>query len=310
LLRYKDYRILFELFFLGINIFLFRSISFVFLKGLEVFHSSHVAMAASINILLLFFYFPYQTDIKFKITKIFLRFNTVLFIMSFAIPFLGMGRGGIIAVSIPVILQSIFNFRKRLFKVLLFLAIAIISLFIINDYVSEIIPEALIYKHQGANNLKELFNNTQDVETTISTRLNRWDILTKEFTDNYVFGGTGFRDPILDEINEGFNAWGAHNYFYAIAAGGGLFLLIPTLLFYVYIIRRTIKSFRRGMTPMKLLGIGLIVNGININMTNCYYAGFYSAFVIWVSTGIGIYLLTIKEVKTENVNPQLENINK
>ena len=153
ILRYKDTKMLFEFFFIGINIFLFRAIYFAFVKGFAIFHDANIAMAASINILLYFFYLPYQTSFKYKITKILFRFKTIFIVISFAMPFLGMGRGGIIAVTIPVILQSTLNFQKRFFKIIFIITLLITSLLIINDYILEIIPESLIYKHQGAVNL-------------------------------------------------------------------------------------------------------------------------------------------------------------
>lgn len=223
---------------------------------------------------------------------------TSLLFMVFAIliTLLGFGRGSILSIIITVFVIILYIYNKKEFNssILFYALFGGIIVFYSFDYLSGF----FLYKHLGAESLTDLWSITQDTKS-LMPRLLRWEILISYFEKDPIMAG-GFSRPILSRVNEGFRAWGAHNYFLSILGGGGLFLLIPTVLFYGKVLKKvfSIFVFDKMHSFNSYFGIGLILITININISNTYFIQVWSGASIWILFGFGLYLIFEGKYKT------------
>lgn len=275
---------LLEFLFWGFIIFNFRNIYGAYvLKEKIMLHSAVLGMASSYIILYSF--------LKLNLKELGIRRPLLLFLilLNAALPFLGMVRGGILAVGIAFMLVpfyfTYFNVRDMLvtFPVIITLGIISFSVFI------SLYPDSIFHHHHGSSNLSELLDDTKDINT-IDLRILRWSILFDAFVDNPLIG-VGFWERILADVHGPDEVWGAHNYFISILAGGGLLLSIPILLIHVLPL---IKSMNIVWNKIPVdgyffVGIGCFLNVININMTNPFFGTRGIEVIIWTMFGVGIY---------------------
>ena len=179
--------------------------------------------------------------------------------------FMGMSRGAMTAVILPFLAMFAFDKSKRTKGLIFFLVIG--GLVFISSYLlANILPSSYVYQHQGARNLNELFEITQNI-STISTRLLRWEYLITGFINNPLMG-LGFYET--KNIFASFrDAWQAHNYYLAILGGGGLLLFIPNIVLAAYPIKKflgKVKLLKQNTDADILLGIVLFLQVMNINL--------------------------------------------
>ncbi len=205
--------------------------------------------------------------------------------------FLGMSRGGMMSIILPFLMMFLFDKTKRTKSMWLFLVVG--GLVMASSYLlSAVVPSSYVYQHQGARNLNELFQVTQNL-STISLRLMRWQYLINGFI-NHPFMGIGFYEAksIFAHFRD---AWQAHNYFLAILGGGGLMLFIPNIVITAYPIKEflgKIDLIKQKINSEILLGFVLFLEIININFFNTYYYQMWSAVFIWCLMGMSFDLLT------------------
>ena len=207
--------------------------------------------------------------------------------------FLGMSRGGMMAIIVPFVLLFAFDKSQRTKGLGLFLVVG--GLVMVSSYLlNALLPSSYIYQHQGASNLNELFQVTQNL-ATISLRLLRWQYLIDGFVQHPLMG-IGFYEAtsIFAHFRD---AWQAHNYFLAILGGGGLLLFIPNVAVTAYPIKEffsKIGQVSKKLDGAFLLGFVLFMEVIIINFFNTYYYQMWSAAFIWCLMGMSIHLLTTK----------------
>ena len=249
------------------------------------FHNASFGLAAAVVVLIPLFYKEDLVPPRFRLLTRVIGFAGIVAV------FLGMSRGAMTAVIIPFIIMFVFDKSKRTKGLSFFLVIGGL-LFVSSFLLSSIVPSTYVYQHQGASNLSELLEITQNI-STISTRLLRWEYLIEGFLNNPLMG-VGFYET--EGIFASFrDAWQAHNYYLAILGGGGLLLFIPNIMLAVYPVRKffgKIRMMNRNDNPEILLGFVLFLQVININLFNTYYYQMWSAVYIWCLLGISLYLLT------------------
>jgi len=259
--------------------------------GLEAYHSATVGFTAAYII-------GYNLLVKRKPTK------AIVFIVSL-LPFLGMARGGIIAVTIAFVGYYIYKGHiKSLIYGLLSIALII---YVSNYLIVNVIPQDFVFSHQGAHNLTELFAKSESAEIAIPTRLIRWQFLIYHFLINPIFGA----GLLLKTTNAGLDIdafvdlWQGHNYFLSMLAAGGLFLSLPIIILTIISIAKSFKWFiSSGKNLNNIFGAILVLNVININFTNTYFASYWAGPMIWSLFAVGLYELTNKksEANTESSN--------
>ncbi|GJM29963.1 MAG: hypothetical protein DHS20C17_25980 [Cyclobacteriaceae bacterium] len=252
---------------------------------LVFFHFATFGLAAGYIVSINLFYIDELVEPRFHLLSKFIGYAGMIGV------FMGMSRGGMIAIITPFLFMFIFDKTKRTKSMSLFLVVGGVVL-LSSYFLNALIPSSYIYEHQGARNLNELFQVTQNL-ATISTRLLRWEYLINGFIDNPLMG-TGFY-----EANSIFalfrDAWQAHNYFLAILGGGGLLLFIPNIAVTAYPIREflgKLTSLKSNLNKEVLLGFVIFLEVININFFNTYYYQMWSAVFIWALMGLSLRMLT------------------
>ena len=214
--------------------------------------------------------------------------------------FLGMSRGGMMAVMAPFLLMFMVDKSKRSRSLGLFLVVGVLVM-ASSFLLTSLLPSSYIYRHQGAANLNELFEVTQNV-ATISLRLARWQYLIDGFIDHPIMG-IGFYEA--NSIFAHFrDAWQAHNYFLAILGGGGLLLFIPNLAVAAYPIKEFLSKISFIQHTLKselILGFVLFLEVIIINFFNTYYYQMWSAVFIWCLLGMSLQLLMNTEFQSDRL---------
>lgn len=211
--------------------------------------------------------------------------------------FLGMSRGAMMAVVIPFLLMFGIDKTKRSKSLGLFLVVG--ALIMASSYLlTSLLPSSYVYQHQGASNLNELLEVTQNV-STISLRLARWQFLINGFI-NHPIMGIGFfeADSIFAHFRD---AWQAHNYFLAILGGGGLLLFIPNLAVTAYPVKEFLRKaniFQHSVNSELILGFALFLEVMVINFFNTYYYQMWSAVFIWCLMGMSLHLLVTADLRS------------
>ena len=262
---------------------------------LVFFHFATFGLATAFVIMINLFYIEAFIPPRFRLLSKIIGFAGIIAV------FLGMSRGAMTAIILPFLMMFVLDKSKRSKGLVLFLVMGAL-VFVSSYLMSSLLPSSYIYQHQGASNLNELFEITQNI-STISTRLLRWDYLIDGFTNNPLMG-LGFYETthIFAHFRD---AWQAHNYYLAILGGGGLLLFIPNIILAVYPVKEfmgKIKLIKSKANPEVLLGFVLFLQVININLFNTYYYQMWSAVFIWCLMGISLYLLT---ANFYSINPQL-----
>ena len=159
-----------------------------------------------------------------------------------------------------------------------------------------LLKSELFYVHSFANienrNLTDLWEYTDSAQG-LSGRDVIWTTLYLMFLKSPLFG-IGFFAPlniVYQDIRT--NVFFAHNYFFTILTGGGLFLFIPTIVFYAFITFRSFKVIKKN--SLTYLGVQMLLMVIIINLTNTYYAHFFKGPLIWFIFGAGIFLIFDRE---------------
>lgn len=261
---------------------------------LVYFHFATFGLATAFIILINLFYIEDFVQPRFRLLSKIIGFAGIIAV------FMGMSRGAMTAIILPFLMMFVFDKSKRTKGVVLFLVMGAL-VFVSSYLMSSLLPSSYIYQHQGARNLNELFEITQNI-STISTRLLRWDYLIDGFINN-PFIGLGFYETtnIFAHFRD---AWQAHNYYLAILGGGGLLLFIPNMVLAAYPIKEfmgKIKLIQQKVNSEILLGFVLFLQVININLFNTYYYQMWSAVFIWCLMGMSLYLLT---AEFSSNNPQ------
>ena len=262
---------------------------------LVFFHFATFGLATAFIIMINLFYIEAFVPPRFRLLSKIIGFAGIVAV------FLGMSRGAMTAIFLPFLMMFVFDKTKRTKGLVLFMMMGVL-VFVSSYLMSSMLPSAYIYQHQGASNLNELFEITQNI-STISTRLLRWEYLINGFINNPLMG-LGFYETksILTHLRD---AWQAHNYYLAILGGGGLLLFIPNMILAVYPIKEfigKIKLIKRNVNSEILLGFVLFLQVININLFNTYYYQMWSAVFIWCLMGMSLYMLT---AEFSSNNPQV-----
>jgi O-antigen ligase len=263
---------------------------------LTYFLNQNVLHNAFLGFLAAFALFYAYSKIETRTITILKVFYILIAVFGVMLTVLGMVRGGLLGISISITIMFIhlvINSKNKMKITVFFVLSLIIAYYLYNNF-----SKTLLYKHQGSENLQELFEKSKDVEKTIATRLRRWDILWDLFLNNPILG-VGFSKTYLNNINVGSTVWGAHNYFIAVLSGGGLFVFIPIFVFYlkylILILKKLLTLYHIDFHFM--WGIVLFLNVININSTNVYYYGLFGPIPIWTFFGAAIYELSQKQIQ-------------
>jgi hypothetical protein len=249
------------------------------------FHNASFGLAAAVVVAINLFYAEEIVPPRFRLLSKSIGFAGIVAV------FLGMSRGAMTAVILPFIMMFMFDKTKRSKGLVFFLVIGAL-VFVSSFLMSNIVPTTYVYQHQGARNLSELLEISQNI-STISTRLLRWEYLINGFVSNPLMG-VGFYES--KSIFASFrDAWQAHNYFLAILGGGGLLLFVPNVILAIYPVKQFLSKIpfiNQNENPEILLGFVLFLQVLNINLFNTYYYQMWSAVYIWCLLGIAFYLLT------------------
>ena len=245
--------------------------------GLAAYHDAIVGFAVSYLI-------AYNLLLKQRI-------NAFVLIVVSILPFLGMARGGIVAIAISYLG---YLFYKRNLKHITFgVLFSVIIIFLSNDLITRVLPKNIIYRHLGANSLTQLFTESEDVYKTILPRIIRWNFLSDKFINHPLFGSGLMLSTVGSGLAESqfYDVWQGHNFFLSMLAAGGLVLTLPILLLTIISIFKSIFIIIKGLDKYAFWGMILVFNVININFTNTYFISFWAGPMIWILFAAGLYEL-------------------